>query len=726
MVYKNNREQVLLQKKREAEIKKSKEDKIEIEDVNYVSIKKYSDQIYKNNREQVLLQKKREEEMLKLKEKEIQRLETEILNNKNSHNLTDLSISNLFRTKWAEAFSYVTNLYNFKWVQLSSRIDYSILGKYGGRQIVNHYENHYAFSNKANMFINLMYYCENRNISVFKYVPFTIIFEFKPYEDISAKREVQKKYEENLENLEKFMSKVENFVNDYDIINTNYNERLFTEKSDNEEDITITNKRNINFEYSSYRDYFNKLKLIENVETIYDNNYDSYFRDKEMKNNLTKTIGSNTLIEIPDTHYNSKNMWVIKPLNLCRGKCIQIVNNFKQMSTVLNKYKNGVDYNFTEKEIDVNEKEEKEEKNKKYGRKVYNCDRIIIQKYIENPLLYKSRKCDIRIWVLITHQMKVYFFKEGHFKTCSIEYDINSKSAYNHITNYSFQKYNNNFEKFEIGNEVPFFEFQKFLDENYPDKNYKVYKDLTDKMKEIIIMTTRSIRYQINKNERNYQFEILGYDFMLDANFNLFLIEINDNPGIEESSPWIKIIVPRMLDDALRLTLDQLFSPGYDFSKIYNSEEKNINIKTVLKKLKHNIDPNSPITSEQIEENEKKTNNNDEKDKNIANNNNDDNDEKDKNILNNNNEGTNEIEKSPKLNLGDKKENERENKNKNEEYISPFPVPGYTDSENLWELVCDLNSRDPLDENLDKKGKRYNNGGIDFLINKMKNNNTSK
>ena len=61
---------------------------------------------------------------------------------------------------------------------------------------------------------------------------------------------------------------------------------------------------------------------------------------------------TNTVIEIPDTHYNGKNMWVIKAINLNRGMCIQIVNNYKQMCTVLNKFKEGVDYHFTEKVIE--------------------------------------------------------------------------------------------------------------------------------------------------------------------------------------------------------------------------------------------------------------------------------------------------------------------------------------------------------------------------------------
>ena len=64
---------------------------------------------------------------------------------------------------------------------------------------------------------------------------------------------------------------------------------------------------------------------------------------------------------------------------------------------------------------------------------------------------------------------------------------------------------------------------------------------------------------------RKYTFEIFGFDFMLDCNFEPFLIEVNSNPGYEESSPLIKMLVPRMLDDALRLTVDKEFGTIYHF-----------------------------------------------------------------------------------------------------------------------------------------------------------------
>jgi len=229
-------------------------------------------------------------------------------------------------------------------------------------------------------------------------------------------------------------------------------------------------------------------------------------------------------------------------------------------------------------------------------------------------------------------------------------------------------------------------------------KNYKLNKDLTNQIKEIVSMTMRCVKDQINKNNRSFQFEIFGYDFMLDANFNLFLIEINTNPGLEESSPWIKIIVPRMLDDALRLTLDKIFSPRYDFSKIYKNEENDNNMKMVLNNLKNKRDPNAQNSStDDINKNEEGVDSSQNLDDDDKENKKDDDDE---NIVN--------------------------NKKINKSYQSPFPVPGYEDDENLWEFVCDLSGYDPLDEYLYKERKENKDSnetftGIKYLYNKSRN-----
>ena len=630
------------------------------------------------------------------------------------------------RTNWKEPFSKVSTLFNFKWQEISYGIDYNNLSKNDFKQMVNHYENHYSITNKANMFCNLMKYCEERKISVFKYVPFTIVYRFKEKkkdkeEDIKSFEKENQEYKNNLMN---FISLSDKFVIDYEDIGKYYDEENFINESNKklllfeeekkekkktkkkkkkkkEKEKEKEKEKNKNEENNKfYYDFFPNLKPNDRIiatSVVNELEKDKIEKKNEKKKDKKKIIGSKTLIEIPKTHETGKHIWLVKAINLNRGQCIKIVNSFEQIEKVINKFKQGVKYGFTKQNIEeieynvnIEEKKDEEEKNKDNNEieKTYLCKKIIIQKYIENPLLYKGRKCDIRIWVLLTHKMKVYVFKEGHLKTCSVDYDVNSKDAFTHITNYSFQKYNNNFQKFEKGNEVPFYEFQKFINEKYPYKNYSIKVDLMNKIKEIIILTMRAGKDKINKNNRNYQFEIFGYDFMLDNDFNVFLIEINTNPGLEESSPWIKIIIPRMLDDALRLTLDQIFDPKYDFNLNYKNIDDNNNIKNVNDNLKNNINPNS-----------------------IDNN------------INNNNSFINVINKDE-----EKKNEEKENKsnnenNKNLKYISPFPVPGYNLDENLWDYICDLNEKDPLDDRLNNndvnmESNKKNFTGIKHLIKK--------
>ena len=66
-------------------------------------------------------------------------------------------------------------------------------------------------------------------------------------------------------------------------------------------------------------------------------------------------------------------------------------------------------------------------------------------------------------------------------------------------------------------------------------------------------------------------------EVILDINYRPFLLEINTNPGYEESSPLIKMLVPRMIDDALKLTIDKEFETTYknEDNNNGNIEEKN-------------------------------------------------------------------------------------------------------------------------------------------------------
>jgi len=41
-----------------------------------------------------------------------------------------------------------------------------------------------------------------------------------------------------------------------------------------------------------------------------------------------------------------------------------------------------------------------------------------------------------------------------------------------------------------------------------------------------------SVKRKIDPHRRHHGFEVLGFDFMLDEDLKLYLIEVNDNPAL--------------------------------------------------------------------------------------------------------------------------------------------------------------------------------------------------
>lgn len=56
-----------------------------------------------------------------------------------------------------------------------------------------------------------------------------------------------------------------------------------------------------------------------------------------------------------------------------------------------------------------------------------------------------------------------------------------------------------------------------------------------------------------------HSFELLGYDFMIDADFKPWLIEVNTNPCLETSSSDLVRIISNLLDNTLSIAIDPLF-----------------------------------------------------------------------------------------------------------------------------------------------------------------------
>ena len=76
-------------------------------------------------------------------------------------------------------------------------------------------------------------------------------------------------------------------------------------------------------------------------------------------------------------------------------------------------------------------------------------------------------------------------------------------------------------------------------------------------MKETIIKSVFSVRKTIDPYRRQYNFELFGYDFILDENFNTWLIEVNTNPCLETTScPLMQKLIPQMVDQSFKIAVD--------------------------------------------------------------------------------------------------------------------------------------------------------------------------
>ena len=150
----------------------------------------------------------------------------------------------------------------------------------------------------------------------------------------------------------------------------------------------------------------------------------------------------------------------------------------------------------------------------------------VAQKYIERPLLYNERKFDIRVWVLVTNKLDVYFCQQGYMRTSSDSYDLSATNNYVHLTNNCLQQHGNNYGRWEEGNTLPYEALKKWIKDKYPKIEFDFEKHILKRMKDLIIDTFLAWKKNLNPYNRKNCFELFGYDFLIDEDLRTWLIEV--------------------------------------------------------------------------------------------------------------------------------------------------------------------------------------------------------
>ena len=307
--------------------------------------------------------------------------------------------------------------------------------------------------------------------------------------------------------------------------------------------------------------------------------------------------------QMPLSHFWGNNFWILKAINLNRGRWIHVFNKLSSLKKLLKQYSTGKrDHNggltsklkklnfggikmwrdkllacdielksntrpayeaiYSQPQVITNESSGSKGSFQQYFVNKPNPElkSFIIQKYIERPFLIHGRKFDIRVWVLVSHTGKCYFFKEGYLRTSAAPFCLDASTPDDpsvHLTNNAVQKHAEGYGRFEEANQLSFGQFQDYLSDS--GSQFDFFRDCLPQMKAVARHTLLAARRKLASTEGRLGFELFGFDFMLDADFNTWLIEVNTNPCIEESSEMLRHYLRRMLDDMMKLELDPIF-----------------------------------------------------------------------------------------------------------------------------------------------------------------------
>lgn len=168
-----------------------------------------------------------------------------------------------------------------------------------------------------------------------------------------------------------------------------------------------------------------------------------------------------------------KNIWLLKPSDLNRGRGIQLFSSLRLLYYILIEYSKEQVLRDCLRQLNrsqylerIDEKIESQIRSSMLKARGQTRDQsnpavkkperqIVLQKYIETPLLISERKFDIRMWVLIDQDLNYYYFREPYIRLSSEKFSLHRKDLHNkfiHLTNNAVQKTGVNYCRYEEGN----------------------------------------------------------------------------------------------------------------------------------------------------------------------------------------------------------------------------------------------------------------------------------
>uniref|UniRef100_A0A8C4ZL20 Tubulin tyrosine ligase-like family, member 7 n=1 Tax=Gadus morhua TaxID=8049 RepID=A0A8C4ZL20_GADMO len=183
---------------------------------------------------------------------------------------------------------------------------------------------------------------------------------------------------------------------------------------------------------------------------------------------------------------------------------------------------------------------------------IRNCEKLpaqehyIVQEYLDKPFLMEGYKFDLRIYILVTScdPLRIYLYDDGLVRMGTEKYhapsEANLSQLYMHLTNYSVNKHNENFERDETadkGSKRSIGWFTEFLRANHHDVA-KFWGDVSELVVKTLIVAEPHVLHAYRMcrpgqppGSDSVCFEVLGFDIILDRKLKPWLLEINRAPS---------------------------------------------------------------------------------------------------------------------------------------------------------------------------------------------------
>ena len=283
---------------------------------------------------------------------------------------------------------------------------------------------------------------------------------------------------------------------------------------------------------------------------------------------------------------SNDNVWIVKPSTSSRGRGITVIGTYDDLLDTIQSFCM----------IDEMKQSTSNNNRKKMMKKL--SLNIVVQKYIENPLLLPMHqisskdpneesknlsfcKFDIRVWVFVqqNHHVSekemnskkwiVNIFEKPYFRLCGTKYSYNYSKCnllnkFIHLTNNSVQNKQTQFNQDHLMWTTK--QFQHFLktrtnnniggkksknEKNENEKNV-VWEKVFGEMCELVRLSVMGVEKEMVCVSTEQDFELFGYDFMIDDLFNVHLVEINLDPDLSHSTKVTKEIVPLCVESLLK------------------------------------------------------------------------------------------------------------------------------------------------------------------------------